>query len=65
MNKEIIKERLRNDALYDMIMEADEASRIVKDGMAVGVSGFTPSGYPKAVTLALAERVKREKEKLM
>ncbi|MCG8482990.1 MAG: acetyl-CoA hydrolase/transferase family protein [Clostridia bacterium] len=64
MNKEIIKERLRNDALYDMIMEADEASRIVKDGMAVGVSGFTPSGYPKAVTLALAERVKREKEKL-
>ena len=30
--------------------------------MVVGVSGFTPSGYPKAVPLALAERVKNGEE---
>lgn len=64
MDKKNLKCRLRNDALYDMIMEADEASRIINDGMTIGVSGFTPSGYPKAVTFALAERVKKEGEKL-
>ena len=33
---------------------------MIKDGMSVGTSGFTPSGYPKAIPLALAEKVKKE-----
>lgn len=64
IKNEILKERLRNEGLYKQIMDADGASRLIKDGMAVGVSGFTPSGYPKAVPLALAERVKKNNENL-
>jgi succinyl-CoA:acetate CoA-transferase len=40
-------------------MSPQEAAKIVKDGMCVGCSGFTPSGYPKAVPLAVAERVRK------
>ncbi|KPI48313.1 succinate CoA transferase [Clostridioides difficile] len=62
---EELRERLRNEKLCDLIMNADEAAKIVNDGMVVGLSGFTPSGYPKAVPLAVAERAKRgEKIKL-
>lgn len=56
MNKEILKERLRNEKLFDKIVGSEEAARLIKDGMAVGFSGFTPSGYPKAVPLAIAQR---------
>ena len=28
---------------------AEEAAEMIKDGDCLGVSGFTPSGYPKAV----------------
>jgi len=38
-------------------MSAEQAALIIKDGMTIGASGFTPSGYPKAVPLALAKRV--------
>src|SRR3546814_12144001 len=36
---------------------AQEAAALIQDGMAVGMSGFTGSGYPKAVPLARAERM--------
>lgn len=48
-----IKERIRSSAARAKIMSADEAAAMIKNGMTVGVSGFTPSGYPKAVPLAL------------
>ncbi len=32
--------------------------------MTVATSGFTPSGYPKAVPLALAKRVRNTQEKM-
>ncbi len=54
-----VKERLRSSKGYDLIMSAEEAAAMVKDGMVLGVSGFTASGYPKAVPHALAERGKR------
>ena len=38
---------------------AEEAAEMIKDGDCLGVSGFTPSGYPKAVPLALAEKAKK------
>ncbi len=48
-----IKERIRSSAARAKIMSANEAAAMIKNGMTVGVSGFTPSGYPKAVPLAL------------
>ncbi len=53
-----LKERLRSPRAEALIMSAEEAALLIKDKMIVGTSGFTPSGYPKAVPLALAERVK-------
>lgn len=55
-----IKERIRNKALYAKIASAEEAASSIKAGMNIGTSGFTPAGYPKAVPLALAERMKQE-----
>ena len=54
-----VSERIRNQKAYDLIKSAEQAAELIEDGMVLGVSGFTPSGYPKAVPLALAERAKR------
>lgn len=53
-----IIDRVRCKALHSKIVSAHEAAAAIKDGMNVGTSGFTPAGYPKAVPLALAERVR-------
>ena len=50
-----IKDRVC-EAVAGKIMSAEAAAEFVKDGDNVGTSGFTPSGYPKAVPLALAEK---------
>lgn len=55
-----INDRVRNAALRAKIVSAEEAAAIIKPGMNIGTSGFTPAGYPKAVPLALAERMKKE-----
>ena len=55
-----IRDRVRNKALHEKIVSAEEAASIIKPGMNVATSGFTPAGYPKAVPLALAERMKKE-----
>lgn len=54
--------RLRTPCLFDKIVSADEAATLITDGMNVGVSGFTPSGYPKKTTLALAKAIKAGKK---
>ena len=56
--------RIRNSQLQKKIMDAEEAAELIKNGMTIATSGFTPAGYPKAVPLALAKRVKKSKEKL-
>jgi succinyl-CoA:acetate CoA-transferase len=53
-----IRARIRNDRLESKITSANVAAELIRDGMTVGISGFTPSGYPKDVPLALARRVK-------
>ncbi len=53
-----IKDRIC-DAVAGLVTTAEAAAEFVKDGDNVGVSGFTPSGYPKAVPLALAEKGKK------
>ncbi len=53
-----LKERLRSPRAFELIKTAEEAARLVEDGMCIGMSGFTSSGYVKAVPLALAERAR-------
>ena len=53
-----IKSRVHCDAAMAKVTTAEAAAALIKDGMNIGVSGFTPSGYPKAVPLALAEIAK-------
>lgn len=51
------KDRLRNPVLFDRIVAPEEAALLIQNHDHVGVSGFTPSGYPKKTTMALAEQV--------
>lgn len=53
-----MNERLRCKDLESKVMSAEEAAKLIEDKMIVGTSGFTPAGYPKAVTSALAQRAK-------
>jgi succinyl-CoA:acetate CoA-transferase len=57
-------ERIRCRALQDKIITAETAAAMIQDGMLVGTSGFTPSGYPKVIPLALAKRIKESGEQL-
>lgn len=59
-----ILNRVRNKALRAKIGTAEEAAALIKPGMNIGASGFTPAGYPKAVPLALAERMKQNSFKV-
>jgi len=43
-------------------MSPEDAAQLIENGMTIGASGFTPSGYPKAVPLALAKRVEAGEE---
>ena len=54
--------RLRNPKLFDKIVTPEEAAALITDGMNVGVSGFTPSGYPKKTTIALAKAIREGKK---
>ena len=53
-----MSDRIANEGFRQKVMTADEAAAIVQHGMNVGFSGFTGSGYPKAVPMAIAERAK-------
>ncbi len=52
-----MSERIANAALRSKVMTADEAAAHIQPGDNVGMSGFTGAGYPKAVPLALADRI--------
>ena len=49
--------RIACAALESKIMNAWDAANLIRSGDTVGMSGFTGSGYPKAVPLALAEHI--------
>ena len=49
--------RVHCAALKSKIMTAAEAAALIPAGANVGMSGFTGSGYPKAVPAALAQRI--------
>jgi len=50
------EQRIRNAKLREKIVSADEAAGMIKDGMTVGMSGFTRAGDAKAVPIAMAKR---------
>ncbi len=49
--------RIRNRALLDRLVSAEEAAAMIRPGDTVGMSGFTGAGYPKAVPVALAKQM--------
>ncbi|MDR1441283.1 MAG: acetyl-CoA hydrolase/transferase family protein [Bifidobacteriaceae bacterium] len=49
--------RIRNEKFRSKVVTAEQAAAFIKDGSNVGFSGFTGSGYPKAVPQALAARI--------
>ena len=53
------RSRIVSPALRSKIMSADDAAALVPHGANVGMSGFTGSGYPKAVPMALARRIEQ------
>ena len=59
-----ISDRVRNKDLQAKIVSAEEVAAYIKPGMSIGMSGFTASAYPKAIPLALAERMKKEPFKI-
>ncbi|GBQ29524.1 acetyl-CoA hydrolase/transferase family protein [Gluconacetobacter sacchari] len=53
--------RIRNAAFRAKVTTAEEAATHIRPGSMVGMSGFTGSGYPKAVPQALAAIIEKEK----
>jgi succinyl-CoA:acetate CoA-transferase len=49
--------RVLNSVLAQRVMSAEEAAALIQPGCQIGMSGFTGSGYPKAVPMALARKV--------
>lgn len=49
--------RVLNSSLAKRVVSAEEAAALIASGTRIGMSGFTGSGYPKAVPLALARRI--------
>lgn len=54
--------RILNPTLAQRVMSADEAAALITPGSILGMSGFTGSGYPKAVPTALARRMEAARE---
>lgn len=52
------EDRIRSADLRTKIVSADEAASIIKDGMVIGMSGFTRAGDAKLVPHAMAKRAK-------
>lgn len=57
-------DRIKAVELHNRVVSAEEAASWIKDGMTLGLSGFTRSGDAKAVPLALIERAKHENIKV-
>ncbi|MFC7704298.1 acetyl-CoA hydrolase/transferase family protein [Plastorhodobacter daqingensis] len=52
------QDRIGAARLRAKVMQAEDAAALIPSGSTIGLSGFTGSGYPKAVPTALARRIK-------
>jgi succinyl-CoA:acetate CoA-transferase len=50
-------DRVFNPELTQRVMSGEDAAALIQPGWQIGMSGFTGSGYPKAVPMALARRI--------
>ncbi len=55
--------RIAAQSFQSKIMSAEDAASLIEPGAIIGMSGFTGSGYPKAVPQALAARIESEHAK--
>ena len=53
-------DRIQCEALRSRVTTAEDAASHITSGSTVGMSGFTGSGYPKAIPMALAARIEAE-----
>ncbi|MGI4845191.1 MAG: acetyl-CoA hydrolase/transferase family protein [Janthinobacterium lividum] len=63
-DEHVLHDRIRLPQLRERITSATQAAAWIRDGMTVGMSGFTRAGDAKAVPLALAERARQEALKI-
>ncbi|WP_075655432.1 acetyl-CoA hydrolase/transferase family protein [Pseudochrobactrum sp. B5] len=54
----MLEDRIRNSSLQDKVVTPAEAAAFIKDGMTIGMSGFTRAGDAKAVPVAMAAQAK-------
>ena len=54
----MLEDRIRNSSLQDKVVTPAEAAALIKDGMTIGMSGFTRAGDAKAVPVAMAAQAK-------
>lgn len=59
-----LEDRIRNPLLMGKITTPEAAAAMIRDGMTVGMSGFTKAGDAKAVPLAMAARAKTDPFKI-
>lgn len=52
-----VTDRVRSREFASRRMSAEAAAALIQPGMQIGMSGFTGSGYPKAVPMALARQI--------
>jgi len=55
-----LSDRIRHPALLDRVMSPEAAASLIRDGMTVGMSGFTKAGDAKAVPVAMAARARTD-----
>jgi succinyl-CoA:acetate CoA-transferase len=60
----MLETRIRRPSLLDRITTPQKAASLIKDGMIIGMSGFTRAGDAKAVPIAMAERAKSDPFKI-
>lgn len=58
------RDRIRLNSLWGKVVSPEEAASFIKDGMTVGMSGFTRAGDAKIVPMAVAERARNENIKI-
>ncbi len=59
MADDTIESRVRCKELHKLFTTPEKCVQYFKDGMNVGMSGFTPVGYPKVVPIALCDHVEK------
>lgn len=57
----LMSNRISNQTLRARMMSAEDAASLIAPGDTIGMSGFTGSGYPKAVPQALAARIEEKR----